>query len=124
MSIYYKDEIRIILADDHEVVRVGLKRLFSIDKSIIILAEANNGKGVIELVDYYKPDIALIDILMPIMDGIEATKIIKKTVPEILDVGGEYDRWGIRVTYNDIVLSEHVNGVTPNYEDLRNFIPQ
>ncbi len=54
----------------------------------------------------------------------ESIDYLKKTVPEILDVGGEYDRWGIRVTYNDIVLSEHVNGVTPNYEDLRNFIPQ
>ncbi len=54
----------------------------------------------------------------------ESIEYLKKNVPEILDVGGEYDRWGIRVTYNDVVLSEHVNGVTPNYEKLRHFIPQ
>ncbi len=49
---------------------------------------------------------------------------LKETVPEIIDVGGEYDRWGIRTEYKDKVLSEHVNGVTPNYEELRNFIPE
>ncbi len=54
----------------------------------------------------------------------ESINHLKQTVPEILDVGGEYDRWGIRVTYNDVVLSEHVNGVTANYEELRNFIPE
>lgn len=54
----------------------------------------------------------------------ESIDYLKKTIPEILDVGGEYDRWGIRITYKDVVLSEHVNGVTPNYEELRNFIPQ
>ncbi len=39
-------------------------------------------------------------------------------------VGGEYDRWGVRTEYKDKVVTEHVNGVTPNYEELRNFIPQ
>lgn len=75
--------IKLILADDHEIVRVGLKRLLSLDKSIIILAEATNGQEATEIVDYYQPDIALLDILMPKMSGIEATKIIKSKNPDI-----------------------------------------
>lgn len=74
--------IRLILADDHEIMRVGLKRLLSLDKSITILAEANNGLEASEMIDYYKPDIALLDILMPIMTGIEATKVIKENNPD------------------------------------------
>jgi len=77
-------EIKIILADDHEIVRVGLKRLLNINKNIKILAEASNGVEAITLIDYYKPDIALIDILMPKLDGIQATRQIKEKNPDIL----------------------------------------
>lgn len=49
---------------------------------------------------------------------------LKNSMPEFIEVGGEYDRWGVRVERGDIVLSEHVNGVTPNYEKIRNFIPE
>jgi putative ABC transport system permease protein len=48
---------------------------------------------------------------------------LKKAVPEIRDVGGENGRWGIEVKHGDNLVSEHVIGVTPNYEDMRNFIP-
>lgn len=71
------DKIRIILADDHEVVRAGLRRLLSIESSIEIIDEAENGKRAVELVKQHNPDIALLDIMMPIMDGISATKEIK-----------------------------------------------
>lgn len=71
----------IILADDHEVVRAGLRRLLSYDKTMTILDEASNGEAAIEIVKYHKPDIALLDIMMPLKDGIEATKQIKKDVP-------------------------------------------
>lgn len=79
-------KIKIVIADDHEVIRTGLRRLLSVDKSILILDEAPNGLKAIELVKYHKPDIALLDILMPQMDGIEATKIIKTTCPDVLVV--------------------------------------
>ncbi len=79
-------KIKIVIADDHEVIRAGLRRLLSVDKSILILDEAPNGLKAIELVKYHKPDIALLDILMPQMDGIEATKIIKTTCPDVLVV--------------------------------------
>lgn len=78
MVEYNEDNpIKIIMADDHEVVRAGLRRLLSVDKSIKVLDEAVNGKDAVELVQYHKPDIALLDILMPMMNGIEATKEIK-----------------------------------------------
>lgn len=78
--------IRIVLADDHEIVRAGIRRLLSIDKSIKIVAEGQNGKEAIELVKNHRPDIALIDILMPVMTGIEAVKEIKKVSPETFTV--------------------------------------
>ncbi len=80
------NEIRIILADDHEVVRAGLKRLFSIDKDIIILGEARNGLEALDLVEYHKPDVALIDILMPKLNGIETTLEIKKNFSQVFVV--------------------------------------
>jgi DNA-binding NarL/FixJ family response regulator len=80
MVEYNEDNpIKIIMADDHEVVRAGLRRLLSVDKSIKVLDEAYNGKDAVDLVNYHKPDIALLDILMPQMNGIEATQKIKET---------------------------------------------
>jgi DNA-binding NarL/FixJ family response regulator len=71
------EKIRIVLADDHEVVRAGLRRLLSIDRNIEIIDEAENGKRAVELVLKHQPDIALLDIMMPVMTGIEATREIK-----------------------------------------------
>jgi DNA-binding NarL/FixJ family response regulator len=82
----HRTDIKIILADDHEIVRVGLKRLFSMDKQIFILGEASNGNEAIDLVKYYQPDIALLDIMMPVMDGIEATRSIKEFWPDVFCV--------------------------------------
>jgi two-component system nitrate/nitrite response regulator NarL len=79
-------QLNVILADDHEVVRAGLRRLISIDKMINVLDEASNGYDAVEVVRYHKPDIAILDILMPKMDGIEATQIIKSSFPDVLVV--------------------------------------
>jgi DNA-binding NarL/FixJ family response regulator len=70
--------IRIVMADDHEVVRAGIRRLLSVDKSIKILDEASNGKDLVDLVKYHNPDVVLTDIMMPIQNGIEATLEIKE----------------------------------------------
>jgi DNA-binding NarL/FixJ family response regulator len=69
--------INLVLADDHEIMRVGLRRLLTIDHRINILGEADNGRDAYKLVEYYKPDVALLDINMPVMNGIEATRLIK-----------------------------------------------
>lgn len=85
-SFFDNVEIRIVIADDFDVVRVGLKRLLSIDRSLRVVDEAVNGEDAIKLVRYHKPDIALLDINMPKMNGIDATKIIKNEIPDVFVV--------------------------------------
>ena len=72
------DKINILLADDHAILRDGLKSALSVDKSLNIIGEAENGLEAIELCKKFKPDIILMDINMPEMDGIRASKKIKK----------------------------------------------
>lgn len=78
--------ITVVIADDHEIVRAGIKRLFLVEKSIKIVDEASNGKDAIQLVTYHKPHVALLDILMPVMTGIEAVPLIKKHSPDTMVV--------------------------------------
>lgn len=75
--------IRILIVDDHHVVRKGLLFFFRTQSDLEIVGEATNGKEAVKLADSLKPDIILMDLVMPEMDGIEATKIIKQDHPEI-----------------------------------------
>lgn len=69
-------KVKIILADDHAIVRDGIKASLNIEKSFSIVGEAANGFEAVELVKKLKPDVAVIDITMPVMNGIEAVKKI------------------------------------------------
>lgn len=75
--------IRVLIVDDHQVVRKGLVFFFRTQKDLEIVGEAANGKEAIILANSLKPDIILMDLVMPEMDGIEATKLIKQQHPEI-----------------------------------------
>ncbi|NCI51636.1 response regulator transcription factor [Sediminibacterium roseum] len=75
--------IKIVIADDHEVFRDGLKLMLSKEKAFSIVAEAENGLELIRLSDETEPDIILTDIKMPKMDGIEATRRIHDQNPSI-----------------------------------------
>jgi len=74
-------KIKILFADDHAIVRDGLRLLFKSDSMFSIVGEASNGEEAVELVLKYKPDVAVLDISMPKLNGIEATKIIKEKCP-------------------------------------------
>ncbi|MBT2738712.1 response regulator transcription factor [Bacillus sp. ISL-7] len=75
--------MRVLIADDHHVVRRGLVFFLRTQKDLEIIGEAANGKEAVEQAKLLKPDIILMDLLMPEMDGIQATKIIKQAQPDI-----------------------------------------
>jgi DNA-binding NarL/FixJ family response regulator len=70
------DQIRIVVADDHAVMRAGVVALLAADPAIEVVGEAGNGREAVELVERLAPDVALLDLRMPIMDGVEATTAI------------------------------------------------
>ncbi|MFF7580238.1 response regulator transcription factor [Streptomyces sp. NBC_01707] len=78
--------IRVLLADDDPLVRAGLRMMLGAAEGITVIAEASDGTEVPALVDLHRPDLILMDIRMPIMDGIEATRILRARAdaPEII----------------------------------------
>ncbi|MBD8027575.1 response regulator transcription factor [Ureibacillus sp. Re31] len=75
--------IRVLIADDHHVVRRGLLFFLKTQKDIEVIGEAKNGIEAVELVESLQPDIVLMDLVMPEMDGIQATKKIKAKWPNV-----------------------------------------
>ena len=75
--------IRVLIVDDHHVVRRGLLFFLKTQKDIEVIGEAKNGFEAVELVESLQPDIVLMDLVMPEMDGIQATKKIKAKWPNV-----------------------------------------
>lgn len=74
--------IRILLVDDHSVVRQGLRMFLSLDAELEVVGEAADGVEAVELAHKLKPDVILMDLLMPRMDGIAATAVIRLELPD------------------------------------------
>ncbi|HOV91980.1 MAG TPA: response regulator transcription factor [Candidatus Kapabacteria bacterium] len=82
MSIYTeKNPIKILIADDHEILRAGLRKVISVAQNMDIIAEAEDGLQAIKLAEQYQPTVVLLDILMPKLTGIEAVPKIKQVCP-------------------------------------------
>lgn len=75
--------IRILLVDDHKIIRQGICALLRDDKYLQIVGEAQNGKEALDLIGSTHPDVVLMDIDMPVLSGVETTKIINRDHPEI-----------------------------------------
>lgn len=80
-------EVRVLLVDDSEDVRRLLKRVVSDDDEITIVGEAANGQEAVEKVRDTEPDVVVMDVQMPVMGGIQATRMIKERWPEVSVLG-------------------------------------
>src|SRR4051794_149127 len=75
------EPIRVLLVDDHAVVREGLRSYLELDETLDIVGEASNGKEALRRARELRPDVILMDLVMPEMDGVEATRSIREQVP-------------------------------------------
>jgi len=74
--------IRILVVDDHSVVRQGLKMFLGLDPELEVVGEAEDGADAIRKCQALSPDVVLMDMLMPVMDGIAATEVIRREMPD------------------------------------------
>jgi DNA-binding NarL/FixJ family response regulator len=89
------DLIRVILADDHAVVRAGLKTILTASRDVSVISEASSGREVIALAERYNPDVVVMDLVMPDIDGVDATReVVARSSAKVLvltmHTGDEY----------------------------------
>ena len=75
--------IRVLITDDHGVVRQGLRMFLSRDPELEVVGEAANGEEAVSMTRHLRPDVVLMDLLMPVMDGIAATESIRTELPDV-----------------------------------------
>jgi NarL family two-component system response regulator LiaR len=78
-----EEVIKVLIVDDHQVVRQGLRTFLELQDGIVVVGEAGDGIAALEMVQHYHPDVVLMDLVMPRLDGISATRQLKSSCPEV-----------------------------------------
>lgn len=71
------EKIRVVIADDHAIMRVGIRNILSRSKDICVVGEASNGTEAIQLINDLRPDVLVLDMEMPVMDGVEVARRLR-----------------------------------------------
>jgi two-component system, NarL family, response regulator NreC len=77
------DKIKLFIADDHTILRAGIKALLEVEPDMVVVGEAEDGRSAVKLACQLIPDVVLMDIAMPLLSGLEATRQIKHAYPEV-----------------------------------------
>ncbi len=77
------NKIRVLLAEDHTIVRKGIRALLDAEDDIEVISEAEDGQDAMTQVEQFSPDVAILDHIMPVLNGLEATRQIRKRFPEV-----------------------------------------
>lgn len=102
-----KSDIRVLIVDDHAILRDGIRSLLQSQDGISVVGEASNGREALERVEQLEPDIVLMDVAMPEMDGIQATEEIKNSYPQVkVLILTQHDNW----EYIDPLLQAGASG--------------
>ena len=129
------EKIKILIADDHTMFRESLKQVINSKSEYDVVAEANNGEQAISFVERYKPDVVLMDINMPLKNGIEASKEIKQKFSEVKIIiltmldNGLYILDALRCNvegflYKDARISELLLAIDTVYKGQRYITPE
>lgn len=86
-AIVRRGSLRVLLADDHPIFRQGLMDLFDKETAIELVGEAGDGEEAIEMARQLRPEVILMDVTMPRLNGIEATRRIKEEMPDVCVIG-------------------------------------
>jgi DNA-binding NarL/FixJ family response regulator len=111
--------IRLLLVDDHPLMRTGLRMLLATEADLLVVGEAEDGQGAIDLAATLGPDVVLMDVEMPCMDGVTATGKLHQELPQIaIIVLTLYDSAEMRARALDAGAAAFVSKFTPTDELL------
>ncbi len=102
---------RVLIADDNALIRRQIRNILELDSELQVCAEAENGIEAVKKAQEFDPDVAVIDVVMPIMDGLRATRVIKELMPSVRIVIFAFDsskqlEWESKEAGADAVLAK------------------